>query len=115
MPQAWRRPTAIERNRSVPGTGVGSATARPTGSSLGLLYRPQQYAVPPSVTAHVRSTPALMLAKRRPPATGVGTGSESTTPPLPSAPSTFPPQQYAAPLARSAQTCWSPAEMVVNV
>src|SRR2546428_8120568 len=66
---------------------------------------PQQYEMPPVVTAHVCIVPVEMALYALLPDTDSGTALDAIRP-LPNWPSAFLPQQNAAPVPVSAQVCW---------
>src|SRR2546428_14057852 len=78
-----------------------------------MLY-PQQRARPAVPTAHVCIDPALVVLKRRPPATGVGVF-RLVLVLSPREPNVFNPQQYAYPTAVTPQVGKSPTDVCTNV
>jgi hypothetical protein len=93
-------PTLTIANFNPPATSTGVALVAVSGGSVPLPSQPvpQQYASPVVVTPQVWTFQVLIVAKRSPPATGIGVVELWMSPPVPSWPELFSPQQYAAPV-----------------
>src|SRR3989442_1745345 len=88
----FRSVPSSRQKESPPETATGMAllVAEPLPSAPGW---PQQYAAPPVVTPHVKSVPALTLAKESPPETARGVRVGVVVEPMPTWPYWLLPQQ----------------------
>jgi hypothetical protein len=92
-PHEWNPPAATLEKTSELETFVGMVRLAVVPSpSHPPSFEPQQYATPAVVTPQLKSRPALMLVKERPPATAVGTALRSDEL-MPSSPNELEPQQ----------------------
>ena len=112
-PHAWVSCTLTELNVRPPDTGTGVALL---AAALPREPVPQQYAACAVVTPHAYANAALSVANVSPPPTATGNGCGVTSlDPMPSCPSAFRPQQYAAPLVVTPHVVVPPALSDVNV